>query len=413
MQKTEKMSEFINNISRRRNRLYEFSAGIFNGGKRKEFIDKYKDDLDNLTPSDVFYLVHELTEKDFSVYQVKRQVGKILNIFFEPLKKYPKKKPEKGTFLYYLEQENRELEKRLKDIKNVLKEINKDKEISEENKAKLRKQFSDLKEFEKHYSKKENILFPYIEKKEEKHSCLKVMWAFHDEYREILKEISEILENENPDLDDINDLTGRFFFAVVPVIFREEYILHPFALDILQTSDFENMLTESFDIGFAYIKAPQSIKHNANKKDEEKIPGNFTENTVNLETGNLLPEQIVLMINNLPLDITFVDENDRVRFFSNPKHRFFTRSKAILGRTVQNCHPHDSVHIVEEILKSFKNKEKDKARFWIQMKGRFILIEYYALYDDDGNYKGTIEVSRDITEIKKLEGEQRLLDWQK
>ena len=131
-----------------------------------------------------------------------------------------------------------------------------------------------------------------------------------------------------------------------------------------------------------------------------------------LGTGHLSLEEIKTMINTLPLDITYVDENDRVRFFSNPEDRFFPRSKAIIGRTVQNCHPPESVDTVEKILESFKSGEKDKARFWIQMKGKFVLIEYYALRDQAGNYKGTLEVSQDITELRELEGEQRLLDWE-
>ncbi len=407
------MSEFINNISLRRDQLYDFSVGIFYGGKRKEFIDKYKDALDNLTPADIFYLVHRLVEEDFSVYQVKQQVGKILNIFFEPLKNYPKKNPEKNTFLYYLEEENRELKIRLQKIKNILKSVNKENAISTEHKEQLLFLFRDLIEFEKHYSKKENILFPYIEKNDDKHSCLKVMWAFHDDFRKSLKEIISVLESSQPELDDLNEETGRFFFSVVPVIFREEYILHPVALEIIDEQDFVQMLRESFEIGFSFIRTPEktefSVAQNSHKKDYSELGKMF----VNLKTGELLPEQIILLINNLPVDITYVDENDVVKFFSNPKHRFFTRSKAIIGRTVQNCHPHESVHIVEEILQSFKSGKKDKARFWIQMKDRFILIDYFALFDDNGNYKGTIEVSQDVTEIRKLSGEQRLLDWNK
>ncbi|MCF6183111.1 MAG: PAS domain-containing protein [Bacteroidales bacterium] len=406
------MSEFINNISLRRDKLYDFSVGIFNGGKRKEFIEKYQDVLDNLTPADVYNIVHRLVEEDFSVYQVKQQVGKILNIFFEPLKNYPKRNPEKNTFLYYLEEENRELKIRLQKIKDLLKFVNKEKNISKENQEKLLSLFRNIKEFEKHYFKKENILFPYLEKSNDNNSCLKVMWAFHDDYRNDLKAIMLLLEKNKPELDDLNEVTGHFFFAVVPVIFREEYILHPVALDVLGKNDFDQMSAESFEIGFAFIKTPPEPDFSKNIKQQKKYSslGNLF---VNLETGELLPEQIVLLLNNLPVDITFVDENDTVKFFSNPKHRFFMRSKAIIGRTVQNCHPHESVHIVEEILQSFKNKEKDKARFWIQMKNSFILIDYYALYDKKGNYKGTIEVSQDITEIRKLSGEQRLLDWNK
>ena len=119
------------------------------------------------------------------------------------------------------------------------------------------------------------------------------------------------------------------------------------------------------------------------------------------------------MLNELPVDITFVDEHDEVRYFSGARHRIFPRSKAIIGRKVQNCHPPESVHIVNEIVEAFRNGTKSHADFWIKMKGRFIHIRYFALRDEQGCYKGTIEVSQDATEIRALEGEQRLLDWNK
>ena len=128
-----------------------------------------------------------------------------------------------------------------------------------------------------------------------------------------------------------------------------------------------------------------------------------------VETGELHKDQLELLLNTLPLDITFVDENDEVRYFSNPKDRFFPRSPAIIGRKVQKCHPPESVHIVEKIIEDFKAGIKKEAKFWVQMKGKFILIKYFAMHDDDGIYRGILEVSQDITEIKKLEGEKRLL----
>ncbi|MBC8463202.1 DUF438 domain-containing protein, partial [Candidatus Bathyarchaeota archaeon] len=133
--------------------------------------------------------------------------------------------------------------------------------------------------------------------------------------------------------------------------------------------------------------------------------------TVALDTGALTPEQVNLMLKYLPVDITFVDENDRVAFYSAGKHRVFPRSPGIIGREVKRCHPPTSVHIVENIITSFKNKEKDEAEFWINMGDKTIHIRYYPMFDEDGNYKGTMEVTQDITEIKKLKGDRLLLDW--
>jgi DUF438 domain-containing protein len=134
---------------------------------------------------------------------------------------------------------------------------------------------------------------------------------------------------------------------------------------------------------------------------------------VDLKTGSLSPELIRLIFNHLPVDITYVDENNKVKFFSSPEKRVFRRTSSIIGRDVKNCHPHESVHVVEQIVEAFRKGEKSKASFWIQMKGEFILIQYFAVRDEHGAYKGVIEVTQDVGEIVKLEGEQRLLDWEK
>lgn len=163
------------------------------------------------------------------------------------------------------------------------------------------------------------------------------------------------------------------------------------------------MLIDSLEIGFPYV-LPKEVKHSPNKV--------FADGTkINLGTGLIDAEQIINIFNHLPVDITFVDENDIVRFFSTPKKRIFPRTKAIIGRDVHNCHPKESVHVVEEIVSSFKSGEKDEASFWINFKAEKILIQYFALRDEKGQYKGVIEVTQEISGIQQLDGERRLLDW--
>jgi len=135
------------------------------------------------------------------------------------------------------------------------------------------------------------------------------------------------------------------------------------------------------------------------------------EKKVSLSQGQLTPEQIDLLLKNLPLDITFVDEHDRVCYYSDTQDRLFPRSPAIIGREVQNCHPPKSVHIVNDIVKNFKEKKKEVAEFWIQNSDKFIYIRYFPVYDQGGDYRGVIEVSQEVSGIKILEGERRLLDW--
>ena len=128
------------------------------------------------------------------------------------------------------------------------------------------------------------------------------------------------------------------------------------------------------------------------------------------ETGELSRKEIEAIFNNLPVDITFVDREDKVRYFSQTKDRVFPRTKAIIGREVQKCHPQKSVHIVNKILEDFKSGKRDVAEFWINLKERQIYIRYFAVRDKEGNYLGCLEVTQDITELKKIEGEKRLLD---
>ncbi|MCW3789495.1 PAS domain-containing protein, partial [Plebeiibacterium sediminum] len=163
------------------------------------------------------------------------------------------------------------------------------------------------------------------------------------------------------------------------------------------------MNREGFELGFPYIQ-PKRIK-----KDEMETA--FDDGVINLGTGKVNVEQIKLIFNHLPVDITFVDENNKVCYFSTPPKRIFPRTTAIIGREVSNCHPPESVHVVEQIVESFRSGEKDQVDFWIKMRGEYILIQYFAVHDEKGNYKGVIEVSQEISGIKALEGEKRLLDW--
>jgi len=247
------------------------------------------------------------------------------------------------------------------------------------------------------------------------------MWSLHDDIRKGLKELLELLEKENKLNNEIRKKFGQLFLTMYRMVFKEEKIIFPIAVETLTENEWKEIQKQSLEEGYIFIDTPSKedmiIKNRAEKEkgiESISISNDFSLEGVflGLGTGNLSLEQIKMMINNLPVDITYVDENDKVRFFSNPEERFFPRSKAIIGRDVQNCHPPESVHIVENILDSFKSGDKDKARFWIQMKGKFVLIEYFALRDNSGNYRGTIEVSQDITELRELEGEKRLLDWE-
>jgi PAS domain S-box-containing protein len=135
------------------------------------------------------------------------------------------------------------------------------------------------------------------------------------------------------------------------------------------------------------------------------------ESTLQFDTGTLTKTQLNSIFTTLPVDVTFIDADDTVRYFNMPKKRIFVRPKTVLGKKVHNCHPQKSLHIVNKIVESFKNGEKNVAEFWITLNSRLVHIRFFAVRDANGKYLGTIEVVQDITEIKKLQGERRLLDW--
>ncbi|MFW6287988.1 MAG: PAS domain-containing protein, partial [bacterium] len=249
------------------------------------------------------------------------------------------------------------------------------------------------------------------------------------------------------------------FLLMFKMISKEEQILFPVAVESLSADEWEEISKHSAEVGYAFIEPEEAGIYKANQGESResetiegkigegvtgskrnvpkdqiagKKPGSFSgkdfygvedlslkdENIaaggvlIGLGTGVLNIEQLILILNSLPVDITYVDKNDRVKYYSNPADRTFPRSPAIIGRSVQNCHPPESVHIVEKILSAFKEGEKDTASFWIKMKGRYIMIQYFALRDNNGEYQGTLEVGQDITDITKIEGEKRLLDWE-
>jgi len=172
-------------------------------------------------------------------------------------------------------------------------------------------------------------------------------------------------------------------------------------------------LKQSEEVGYCFIEKPSNIDQIIRELKQvviEEAVIDRENDVVKFPTGDIGPSTLMYILNTLPVDITFVDHEDTVRYFSEGKSRIFLRTRSMIGRKVQNCHPPQSVDIVEKILESFKNGTRDSADFWINFNGRFIYIRYFAVRDRNGKYLGTIEVTQDITEIKKLEGEKRLLD---
>ncbi|MBL4559808.1 MAG: DUF438 domain-containing protein [Labilibaculum sp.] len=413
------MSEFINNNKARVDSLYDFCFHLIQGEKGTELIKNHQEAIDNLTPNDIVLVVHRLVEAKVPMEELKIGINKALNVFHKVIHNHPKADVDSTHFLGIMMRENAELDTRLKEIKPLAKSINTIKDgikLAAEISL-LKAKVQDLAKMEKHYQRKENIFFPYFENQFPDYKCLGVMWSIHDDIRKVQKQLVAELQSGFIDLKLINRLLGDLFFFMYAIISREEYLLFPVALNAVSDELWDEMNKQSHEIGFSFIEAPELVKvekklvKKANSMKGEELDMNQLGDTLlNFETGLMTLKQAMMLLNHLPVDITMIDENDRVCFFSNPKERFFPRSKAIIGRTVQNCHPPESVHVVDDLVKAFKSGDKDSESFWIQMKGRFILIQYFALRDEDNAYKGCIEVSQDVTDIRKLDGEKRLMD---
>ncbi len=400
------MSKEMTIDNERVNRLVEYVKGLQNNSSNKEIYLKYKEDIDQVKPQEAFKIFHSLLEEGTEPKEILNFLDKVINVFYKSLSAYQWTKPENATFLIDLGLENKALFEKIEHVKELLKEPSLD-----VRKIKLIPSIEELQLFNDHYLKKENILFPYLEKKMAKFEGLRIMWALHDEVRNQIKEVLEILRQEESEEAGINAAIGKLFFGILGVVKKEELILFPAASEVLTEQDWSEMHQQSLEYGFPFIeKEAQSIENH--KSETKEIIKEFKDGYLfKTETGELNFEQIMLVFNALPVDLTFVDEYSKVKYFTRPKDRIFPRSPAIIGRDVNNCHPPDSVHIVEKIVESFRSGKKDTANFWLNLQGRMVLIQYFALRDSKGCYKGTLEVSQDITDIQKLEGEKRLLEW--
>jgi uncharacterized protein len=395
------MSEFTNHKANRVEKLVEMFRLAIQEEMTSELVPSYQQVIDSAGPADVIEVVDRLVQLHIPMPQLKKGINKALNLLNKSLQEFPYQPPVAGSFLHVLNQNNEQIDLRLKAIRPLIKEINQGNHLV---KNELKDKFTDLTKIDLHYQIKENVFFPMVEKYLPDYRCLQVMWSFHDDIRRNLKEAIQLLNTPDFDLKKFNRLTGDLFFNIYTIKFREERILFPIISEIIPENELNALISESLEIGFPFI-SPEILPETTDAATFE-LSGE-----VDLKTGHLSAEQIRLIFNHLPVDITYVDENNKVKFFSNPEKRIFRRTNSIIGREVKNCHPHESVHVVEQIVEAFRKGEKDKASFWIQMKGEFILIQYFAVRNEQGCYKGVVEVSQEITEIRNIQGEQRLLDW--
>jgi DUF438 domain-containing protein len=277
----------------------------------------------------------------------------------------------------------------------------------------IRGHFNALMDVEKHYQRKENLLFPFLEK----HDITgppTVMWGKHDEARELLKSAITALEAATAatagEVKAVIELVLKpASDAVSGMIDKETQILLPMCLDTLGDTEWYEVYQGSDELGYCIVAPEESWRPEGMEGVE---PATAVGGRVQLPTGSFSIPQLEAVLNSIPFDVTFVDAEDTVRYFSHGRERIFARSRAILGRKVQFCHPPKSVDTVQRILDDFHSGRQSHAHFWIELGGKFISIEYFALRDADGGYLGTLEVSQDLTKKRALTGQQRLLSYE-
>ncbi len=396
------MSEFSLTKEARVARLMEIARLILKTGNAQPLINDNADLLATVVPSDFITLFDEVVKEGYNMSEIKVLTNKLINVFHVSVRDYHRIAPQPDSFLDVLEKNNAVMAQSLQNIRPVFKAF-----IKDVNNTALRFEldalFEQLDAFAKYYTIKENILFPVLEAAWPDHRCVQIMWSFHDDIRRNLKAVRAQLQAGISDLPAFNRSVGDLFFNMLAIKFREEHILFPAILSSLNERQLNALNHEAVEMGYPYVQ-PALVSEPVNN---EAIQGS----SINLGTGTLSVDQIKLIFNHLPVDITFVDDNNKVCYFSTPPKRIFPRTISIIGREVNRCHPPESVHVVEKIVESFRSGEKSHADFWIKMKGEYILIQYFAVRDEQGTYKGVIEVTQEISHIKALEGEKRLLDW--
>ncbi|MEC0134840.1 MULTISPECIES: DUF438 domain-containing protein [Paenibacillus] len=417
------MSELINNRevdvpeqTRRQAMLKEIIKELHAGKSVEEVKARFAEAVGDVTVAEISAMEHSLmTEEGIPVSEVQRLCSVHTAIFkgsIEQIHRSSKPEEQPGHPVHTFKLENREIE-RLVNFRMDLHATKFQKNDSEELIFKLLEDLSLLLDLDKHYSRKENLLFPYLEKYGI-YGPTKVMWGVDDNIRRMIKEAKAALSTYSGNAAEIGVQLEEIIKEVNEMIFKEENILLPMALDKLTEDEWVKIARESDEIGFCLTAPEQEWIPERAAEPEGAVPEETEGATpqggfIRFETGLLSLHQLETVLNHLPVDLTFIDENDVVRYFSHGKERIFARTKAVIGRTVQNCHPPQSVHVVEKLLEDFKAGRKDAEDFWINIKDKFIYIRYFAVRDESGQYMGTLEFTQNIAPIRALEGQKRIL----
>jgi len=393
----------------REQRLAELKAIIRDlhaGGDLEQARARFAKAVEDVEASEIAAMEEELIRDGLPVSEVQRLCDLHVGAFRHALDEHADVQAPPGHPVHTFLEDNRILARlagRLGELGRTAGANDKAEQVF----AEAERLLGELGGLDNHYRRKENQLFPILER----HGVTgpsQVMWGVHDQIRAAMKAARAAAEKK--DASSFSSTAVALARDIAEMIYKEEKILFPLALATLTEEEWIEVRRGEDALGYALAQpaAPWPPAVDAPKVEARPQPA---EGLLRLLTGELSLEQVNLVFTHLPVDLSFVDENDTVRFYSEGPRRIFPRSPAVIGRKVQMCHPPKSVHIVQEILDAFRAGRQSVAEFWIEMQGRFIHIRYLAVRDKTGAYRGCLEVSQDVTEIRKIQGERRLLDW--
>jgi len=410
-----KMNEITENKKRM---LKKVIMQLHAGFSPQEVKERFRQVLEGVSPLEIAKIEEELIKEGMPREEIQSLCDLHLAVFREQLEKQKLETPPENPISILME-EHKILLELLEKLGTIVNSVQQAEDVSYvgEDITPLKHIAEDFLDAEKHYLREENVLFPLLEK----HGIREppaIMWMEHNQLRDKKKQLHNIIEKYNTlsfqDFKKQLSETAKSLNSILSShIFKENNILFPTAQRVVTEQEWKDAKREFDEIGYCrftpkhLIAIPEAKGVEKQKPEAVRAP----EGLLQFETGTLSKDEIEAILNTLPVDVTFVDKEDTVRYFSASKERIFVRTKAIIGRKVQQCHPQKSVHVVNKILDSFKSGKKNVAEFWIPKGDRLVYIRYFAVRNKDGKYLGTMEVTQDIADIKKIEGEKRLLDW--
>ncbi len=407
------MSEFINNREYRQKVLKEIILELHNGKSVDEVKPRFEKLIQGISPSEISEMEQALIMEGMPVQEIQNLCDVHAAVFKGSIEEIHRpQKPEEiaGHPVHTFKFENRKLESLVNNkIKPHIELFRQ--EDSQQNIESLAEDFKTLWEIDKHYSRKENLLFPFMEKYGIT-APPKVMWGVDDEIRAAIKEVRRFLADYKGNRDELAEKADAVATRVTEMIFKEENILFPMVLDTLAEDEWVRIAEESGEIGYCLVEPKglwKPVKVNVEEKVIEQGEQPANNGYVKFDAGILSHEEINAVLNTLPVDITFVDKDGIVKYFTQGKERIFARPKTVIGREVKNCHPPASVHIVEGIVEDLKSGKKDHEDFWIKMGNKYVHIRYYAVRNEKGEFLGTMEFTQDIKPIQDITGEKRLV----